>query len=93
MISLVLASRPAFTARSAGMSGATDADAGLVSGVFNTSPQVGGALGLAWETGAVLGAVSIVVAALALRSPRRPEDDVARLAGDGDEVSPSVSRS
>ncbi|HEX8008281.1 MAG TPA: MFS transporter, partial [Trebonia sp.] len=30
-----------------GMSGATDADAGVVSGVFNTAQQVGGALGLA----------------------------------------------
>jgi len=30
-----------------GMSGATDADAGVISGVFNTAQQVGGALGLA----------------------------------------------
>jgi hypothetical protein len=29
------------------MSGATDADAGVLSGVFNTAQQVGGALGLA----------------------------------------------
>jgi MFS family permease len=41
-----------------GMSGATDADAGAISGVFTTSQQVGGALGLAaatslaaWRTG------------------------------------------
>ena len=33
-----------------GMSGATDADAGVVSGVFNTAQQVGGALGLALLT-------------------------------------------
>ena len=77
-----------------GMSGATDADAGVISGVFNTVQQVGGALGLAlltalaasrtgtgtsaqaltsgyhlaWTAGAVLGGVSIVVAAIALRS-------------------------
>jgi Major Facilitator Superfamily len=30
-----------------GMSGATDSDAGVISGLFNTSQQVGGALGLA----------------------------------------------
>ena len=36
---------PAVTAL--GMSGATDADAGVISGVFNTVQQVGGALGLA----------------------------------------------
>ena len=30
-----------------GMAGATDADAGVVSGVFNTTQQVGGALGVA----------------------------------------------
>jgi len=39
---------PAVT--SLGMSGATDADAGLISGVFNTGQQVGGALGLALLT-------------------------------------------
>jgi EmrB/QacA subfamily drug resistance transporter len=33
-----------------GMSGATDADAGVVSGVFNTAQQVGGALGVAIQT-------------------------------------------
>ena len=33
-----------------GMSGATDADAGVISGVFNTVQQVGGALGLALLT-------------------------------------------
>jgi MFS family permease len=77
-----------------GMSGATDADAGVVSGVFNTTQQVGGAFGLAllttlaaartgtsqtaqaltngyhlaWQAGAILGAASIIVAAVALRS-------------------------
>src|SRR6185437_15896512 len=86
---------PAVTAL--GMSGATDARAGVISGVFNTVQQVGGALGLAlltalaasrtgaaasaqaltsgyhlaWAAGAVLGGVSIVVAAIALRE-RRP---------------------
>jgi EmrB/QacA subfamily drug resistance transporter len=86
---------PAVTAL--GMSGATDADAGVISGVFNTVQQVGGALGLAlltalaasrtgtgtsaqaltsgyhlaWTAGAVLGGVSIAVAAIALRE-RRP---------------------
>ena len=81
-----------------GMSGATDADAGVVSGVFNTAQQVGGALGLAlltslaaaragtsqtaqaltngyhlaWQTGAILGAASILVAVVALRSDRQP---------------------
>jgi MFS family permease len=86
---------PAVTAL--GMSGATDADAGVISGVFNTVQQVGAALGvaaltalaaartgsgtsaqaltggyhLAWAGGAVLGALSIVVAAIALRE-RRP---------------------
>jgi EmrB/QacA subfamily drug resistance transporter len=39
---------PAVT--SLGMSGATDADAGVISGVFNTAQQVGGALGLALLT-------------------------------------------
>jgi EmrB/QacA subfamily drug resistance transporter len=41
-----------------GMSGATDADAGVLSGLFNTGQQVGGALGIAvftslaaWRTG------------------------------------------
>jgi len=33
-----------------GMSGATDADAGVISGAFNTAQQVGGALGLATLT-------------------------------------------
>ncbi len=87
---------PAVTAL--GMSGATDADAGVISGVFNTVQQVGGALGLAlltalaaartgtgtsahaltsgyhvaWAAGAVLGGVSIVVAAVALRERRAP---------------------
>jgi EmrB/QacA subfamily drug resistance transporter len=77
-----------------GMSGVTDADAGVVSGLFNTTQQVGAALGialltslatwragnaataqsltsgfhLAWATGAGLGAVSIVVAGLVLRT-------------------------
>jgi EmrB/QacA subfamily drug resistance transporter len=81
-----------------GMSGATDSDAGVVSGLFNTSQQVGGALGLAvltslaaartggsataqaltsgyhlaWAAGAVLGAASIVVAAIALRQRPHP---------------------
>ena len=81
-----------------GMSGATDADAGVISGVFNTVQQVGGALGLAlltalaasrtgagtsaqaltsgyhlaWAVGAVLGVVSIAVAAIALRERRTP---------------------
>jgi hypothetical protein len=32
------------------MSGATDADAGVISGVFNTAQQAGGALGLALLT-------------------------------------------
>ena len=87
---------PAVTAL--GMSGATDADAGVISGAFNTVQQVGGALGLAlltalaasrtgagtsaqaltsgyhlaWAVGAVLGGVSIVVAAIALRERRPP---------------------
>jgi hypothetical protein len=78
-----------------GMSGATESDAGVVSGVFNTAQQVGGSLGiavlttlaaaraggshtaqaltsgfhLAWAVGAGLGAVSIVVALIALRRP------------------------
>jgi EmrB/QacA subfamily drug resistance transporter len=39
---------PAVTAL--GMSGATDADAGVISGLFNTVQQVGGALGLATLT-------------------------------------------
>lgn len=39
---------PAVT--SLGMSGATDADAGVLSGVFNTAQQAGGALGLAAAT-------------------------------------------
>ncbi|HEY0936205.1 MAG TPA: MFS transporter [Trebonia sp.] len=89
---------PAVTAL--GMAGATDADAGVISGVFNTAQQLGGALGLAaltslaawhtgsgtsaqalangyhlaWAAGALLGAASIAVAAVALR-PRRPAPD------------------
>lgn len=85
------------TVTALGMSGATNADAGVISGVFNTVQQVGAALGvaaltalaaartgsgtsaqaltsgyhLAWAGGAVLGALSIVVAAIALRE-RRP---------------------
>jgi len=38
-----------------GMAGATDADAGVVSGVFNTAQQVGGALGLALLTALAAG--------------------------------------
>jgi EmrB/QacA subfamily drug resistance transporter len=86
---------PAVTAL--GMTDVTDADAGVISGLFNTSQQVGGALGLAlltslaaWRTGsgtsaqaltsgyqlaftagAVLGAASIVVAAVVLRPARK----------------------
>ena len=93
---------PAVTAL--GMSGATDADAGVISGVFNTVQQVGGALGLAlltalaasrtgtgtsaqaltsgyhlaWTTGAVLGALSIAVTAIALRERRPPAAAVPR---------------
>ena len=88
---------PAVTAL--GMAGATDADAGAISGWFNTVQQVGAALGvaalttlaasrtgsgtsaqaltggyhLAWAAGAALGALSIVVAAIALRE-RRPSE-------------------
>jgi MFS family permease len=84
-----------------GMSGATDADAGVLSGVFNTVQQVGGALGLAtltalaasrtgggtsaqaltggyhlaWAAGAVLGGVSVAVAAIVLREPRPSATD------------------
>jgi MFS family permease len=86
---------PAVTAL--GMAGATDTDAGVISGAFNTVQQVGAALGiaaltalaasrtaggvsaqaltsgyhLAWAAGAVLGTLSIVVAAVVLRE-RRP---------------------
>ena len=93
---------PAVTAL--GMSGATDADAGVISGVFNTVQQVSGALGLAlltalaasrtgtgtsaqaltsgyhlaWTTGAVLGALSIAVTAIALRERRPPAAAVPR---------------
>jgi MFS family permease len=84
-----------------GLADATDADAGVVSGLFNTTQQVGAAVGVAlltslaaWRTGggrsaqaltsgyhlafaagAALAAVSVVVAAVALRprpSDRRP---------------------
>ena len=101
------------------MAGATDADAGLVSGVFNTAQQVGGALGLAllttlaaartatspapetaqaltsgyhlaWAAGAVLGAAAIAIAAIALRSPRRGQRDVTRLAAEAAPVGPSA---
>jgi EmrB/QacA subfamily drug resistance transporter len=93
-----------------GMSGATETDAGVVSGVFNTAQQVGGSLGiavlttlaaaragsshtaqaltsgfhLAWAVGAGLGAVSIVVALIALRRPASPDGaNSPRLAGEG----------
>ena len=104
-----------------GMAGATDADAGLVSGVFNTAQQVGGALGLAllttlaaartatspapltaqaltsgyhlaWAAGAVLGAAAIAGAAIALRSPRRRQRDVTRLAAEAASRAPASSR-
>ena len=99
---------PAVTAL--GMAGATDADAGAISGAFNTVQQVGAALGvaaltalaasrtgsgtsaqaltggyhLAWAAGAALGALSIVVAAIALRE-RRPSgtDTMPDSSGDG----------
>jgi EmrB/QacA subfamily drug resistance transporter len=55
---------PAVTAL--GMAGATDADAGVISGVFNTAQQVGGALGVAllttlaaWRTGSGTSAQSL----------------------------------
>jgi EmrB/QacA subfamily drug resistance transporter len=70
-----------------GMSGATDADAGVVSGMFNTAQQVGGSLGVAilttvagdsvtgyhhaWAIGAGLAAASIAVALIVLRSHPR----------------------
>jgi EmrB/QacA subfamily drug resistance transporter len=99
-----------------GMSGATDADAGVISGMFNTVQQVGGALGLAlltalaasrtaggtsaqaltsgyhlaWAAGAVLGGASIVVAAIALRAPRRSAADTMTDSG-GDAGTGSVS--
>jgi MFS family permease len=97
---------PAVTAL--GMAGATDADAGAISGAFNTVQQVGAALGvaaltalaaartgsgtsaqaltggyhLAWAGGAVLGALSIVVAAIALRERRPSGTDTVPDAGD-----------
>jgi len=64
-----------------GMAGATESDAGLMSGLFNTSQQVGGALGLsllvavsgtyqqAFAMGAGLVAAALVTAVLALRRP------------------------
>jgi EmrB/QacA subfamily drug resistance transporter len=71
-----------------GMSTATEADAGLLSGLFNTSQQVGGALGLsvivavttsyqqAFALAAVLVAAAAVTAVLVLRrSPARSESD------------------
>jgi MFS family permease len=71
-----------------GMATATEADAGLMSGLFNTSQQVGGALGLsvlvavttsyqqAFALAAVLVAAAAVTAVLVLRrSPARSESD------------------
>jgi len=104
---------PAVTAL--GMAGATDADAGVISGAFNTVQQVGAALGvaaltalaasrtgsgtsaqaltsgyhLAWAGGAVLGALSIVVAAIALREPR--PSGAATVPTSGDDATALVS--
>jgi MFS family permease len=71
-----------------GMSTATEADAGLMSGLFNTSQQVGGALGLsilvavttsyqqAFALAAVLVAAAAVTAVLVLRRvPARSDSD------------------
>jgi EmrB/QacA subfamily drug resistance transporter len=71
-----------------GMSTATETDAGLLSGLFNTSQQIGGALGLsvlvavttsyqqAFALAAVLVAVAAVTAAVVLRrAPARSESD------------------
>lgn len=71
-----------------GMSTATEADAGLMSGLFNTGQQVGGALGLsvlvavttsyqqAFALAAVLVAAAAVTAMLVLRRvPARSESD------------------
>lgn len=74
-----------------GMANATDADAGLVSGLFNTSQQVGGALGLsvlvavtttyrqAFALAAALVVAALVTAVVALRrtGERSPSDGVA----------------
>jgi MFS family permease len=94
-----------------GMSGATDADAGVVSGVFNTAQQVGGAVlttlaasrtgsghtaqaltdgyHLAWTAGAILGAASIAVAAVALRQ-RTPGQRASRRRAPRQAAEPAV---
>jgi EmrB/QacA subfamily drug resistance transporter len=57
---------PAVTAL--GMSGATDADAGVISGLFNTTQQLGGALGLAALTSLAAGRTGPGTSAQALTS-------------------------
>jgi MFS family permease len=71
-----------------GMSTATSDDAGLLSGIFNTSQQIGGALGLAilvsvtttftqaFALGAALVVVAVVVAAMASRRVVQPDGAV-----------------
>jgi EmrB/QacA subfamily drug resistance transporter len=51
-----------------GMSGATDADAGVVSGVFNTAQQAGGSLGIALLTTLAAGRTGSSTTAAALTS-------------------------